>query len=322
MCCATDCNLAVCVHISWGLSVMANDQGPVVQSAMLRSELVRLRHERELTQEAVARALEWHPSKLIRIEGGKSNISRTDLQALLREYGVTSESRQERLHALSRGARTSAWWSEYQGKVSEQDLTVIGYEAGAAVIRQFQYSSIPGLLQRREYAEVLVANYVEHRGSAEQVVELRMRRGQELARREPPPRQYYVLDEAAIRRHVGVRVDPQIMPDQLHHVADIAESDSLVTIRVVPFAVGAHAGLSGSFTLMEFDGAAADLLFIESSAIPNAQSTFTSDEALVADYQDAFESIVEEAISEQESIRLIRSIADELKSGGHRSGRA
>ena len=70
---------------------MASDQGPVVQSAILRSELVRLRKEKGKTQEQVVESLEWSTSKLIRVEGGRSSISKTDLDALLRAYGVTSE---------------------------------------------------------------------------------------------------------------------------------------------------------------------------------------------------------------------------------------
>ena len=55
---------------------MATDQGPVVQSAILRGELVRLRKRSKLTQEEVARGLEWSPSKLIRIEGGHSSVTK------------------------------------------------------------------------------------------------------------------------------------------------------------------------------------------------------------------------------------------------------
>ena len=88
---------------------VATDQGPVVQSALLRGELVRLRKESGLTQEQVAADLEWSPSKLIRVEGGRSSITKVDLDALLTKYGVTSESTRERLQALNKGARERAW---------------------------------------------------------------------------------------------------------------------------------------------------------------------------------------------------------------------
>ena len=137
---------------------MAGDQGPVVQSTLLRNELTRLRKESGLTQEQVAHDLEWSPSKLIRVEGGRSSITKVDLDALLSKYGVTSESSRERLHALNRGAREQAWWAAYREDISPTYLEYVGYEAGANFIRQFNGSVVPGLLQTPEYVEVLTEN--------------------------------------------------------------------------------------------------------------------------------------------------------------------
>jgi len=97
---------------------VATDQGPVVQSALLRGELVRLRRESGLTQEQVAATLEWSPSKLIRVEGGRSSITKVDLDALLTKYGVTSESTRERLQLLNRGPRERGWGDKYRDDVS------------------------------------------------------------------------------------------------------------------------------------------------------------------------------------------------------------
>src|ERR1039457_5199634 len=96
---------------------MATDQGPVVQSALLRNELIRLRKESGLTQEQVAANLDWSPSKLIRGEGGRTPSTKGDLDALLTPYGVSSESPRERLQALNRGARERAWWASYRDEL-------------------------------------------------------------------------------------------------------------------------------------------------------------------------------------------------------------
>jgi hypothetical protein len=53
------------------------------------------------------------------------------------------------------------------------------------------------------------------------------------------------------------------MPGQLLHMAERAEREELVTIRVVPFSKGAHPGLAGPFTLLEFDGPLTDLLYLD-----------------------------------------------------------
>ena len=187
---------------------MTSDQGPVVQSALLRSELVRLRKDKGLTQQQVAAELAWSPSKIIRIEGGHSSITQVDLDALLGRYGRTADKERERLQTLNRDARKKGWWDRYREVISADYLDYVGYESGAASVRQFQGGVVPGLLQTREYAEVLTANSIEDEDKAGPVVKLRLQRQTELAKRKVPPHQTYVLDEAVIRRHVGIAQGP------------------------------------------------------------------------------------------------------------------
>ena len=213
---------------------MISDQGPVVQSAILRGELVRLRKQSGLTQEQVARNLEWSASKLIRVEGGRSSITKVDLDALLGQYEVTSAERRAWLQELNRGARTTGWWDAYRDDVSPAYLSYVGYEAGASFIRQFPGTVVPGLLQTPEYAEALTVISVESVAVAP-VVRLRLQRQRELARRQPRPHQQYVLDEAVIRRHVGIRKDPAIMPNQLLRIVARAQEDDRIKVRVIPF---------------------------------------------------------------------------------------
>jgi transcriptional regulator with XRE-family HTH domain len=290
---------------------VATDQGPVVQSAVLRGEIVRLRKESGLTQEQVAADLEWSPSKLIRVEGGRSSITKVDLDALLARYGVTSESTRERLQLMNRGARERGWWDKYRGEdVASNYLSYVGFEAGAAFIRQFESAFVPGLLQTADYAEAVTVNSVDAIRVAS-IVGLRLERQSELAQRDPRPRQYYVVDEAVVRRHVGIAKSPDIMPEQLRHIADKAEQDDLITIRVIPFEAGAHRGLYGPFALLEFDGGLPDLLYIDAGRAEFA-SMVMGDDARVAEYRDDFELLLEDALSADKSIELIRSVAEEM----------
>lgn len=294
---------------------MVDDPGPIVRGAMLRAELLRLRQDRHLTQQTVARALDWHPSKLIRIEGGKSRITKTDLQALLREYRVNSESRQERLEALREDAAKRAWWDEYRDVVSDTTIRYAGYESGATTIRQFENAVIPGLLQTPEYARAIFTHYVgEH--EIDRRIEARMRRREELARRQAPPREFFILDEAAIRRHIGAATDPRIMPRQLRRINELSETDDRLTVRVVPFSAGAHPGLEGPFALLEFDGGAADVLYLEGPSAVQTQSTLEDRDDTVAEYRASFESIAESSLSADESLTLIGKVADEFESDG------
>jgi len=289
---------------------VATDQGPVVQSALLRSELVRLRKDGGLTQEQVAADLEWSSSKLIRVEGGRSSITKVDLDALLTRYGVKSESTRERLHALNRGARERGWWERYREEIPSNYLTYVGFEAGAAFIRQSQPLFVPALLQTAEYAKAVTEHSVDAVRVAA-VVGFRLQRQAELLQRDPRPRQYYVMDEAVIRRHVGISKDPAIMPDQLRRIADRAEQDDLVTVRVVPFDRGAHRGVYAPFTLLEFEGRLPDLLWIDVGRAEFA-SMVHGDDPLVGDYQDDFELLLADALPADSSIELIRAAAEDM----------
>lgn len=289
---------------------MGVDQGPVVQSAILRGELVRLRKENGFTQEDVARDLEWSTSKVIRIEGGHSRVTKVDLDALLTQYGVTSRSERAQLLELNRKARSSQWWSDYRSSVAPEYLRYVGYEAGASSIRQFPGLVVPGLLQTREYAEALTRDFVEA-GQVEPVVSLRMRRQAELAQRESPPRQTYVLDEAVIRRQVGAEVDRGIMPDQLRSIADKATRDKHTSVRLVPFYAGAlPPGLAGPFTLLEFDGDVPARVYLDPGRGELA-NTDTNEET-VSEYASSFASLLELALSESDSIEFLRRAAGEM----------
>lgn len=296
---------------------MPSDEGPVVQSALLRDELVRLRTRRGLTQQQVAVALEWSPSKLIRVEGGKSSITKVDLDALLSEYGVTSESHRERLQALRSGTREAGWWNAYKDSVSPTYLKYVGFEAAAAFIRQFQTSFIPALLQTPEYSEIVtIAGSVEPH-LVRPFVELRLRRQAELLRRSAPPRQYFVLDEGVIRRHVGIKKDRSVMPNQLRFVADRAERDDLVTVRVLPFEAGAHTGLE-PFTLLQFDARLPDTLILDADRgdftmiADNDPQAAKAQVEKVDKYVQYFESLIEDAWPADRSIEFMRKVADEM----------
>jgi transcriptional regulator with XRE-family HTH domain len=289
---------------------VATDQGPVVLSALLRGELVRLRRDSGQTQEQVAADLEWSPSKLIRVEGGRSSVTKVDLDALLARYGVTSESTRERLQSLNRGARERGWWDKYREDVASNYLNYVGFEAGAAFIREFESVFVPGLLQTADYAEAVTVNSVDAVRVAA-IVGLRLQRQSELAQRDPRPRQYYVVDEAVIRRHIGIAKSPDIMPDQLRKIADKAEQDDLITVRVIPFGAGAHRGLYGPFTLLEFEGGLPDVLYIDAGRGEFA-SMVMGDDQRVSEYRDDFELLLEDALSADKSIELIRSVAEEM----------
>jgi hypothetical protein len=89
----------------------------------------------------------------------------------------------------------------------------------------------------------------EIRGSrSKHRVGLRLTR-QSLLTRPEPPRIWSVMDEAVLRRPVG---GPAVMHARLKHLLEVADL-SHVTLQVVPFEQGGHAGAGGSFAVLRFE---------------------------------------------------------------------
>jgi transcriptional regulator with XRE-family HTH domain len=286
---------------------MASDPGPVVQRARLTAELQRIRRDAGKTQEEVARALDWSPSKLIRIEGGNVGISTTDLQALLRYCGITDEARIQELSILARGARGRGWWDPYKEDLSPAYSTYLGYELGASLVRSFSPLLVPGLLQTEEYARALT---IEYRPTpvAEAVIEVRMLRQDRVFNREDLPQQHYVLDEAVIRRRVGGQRDPGIMPRQLNHLLQLSRRPD-ITLELIPFERGSHFGMRGEFTVLGFENGPAGVLYLE-----NAQGSdlTVAESDQIASYLEAFEHLRQLALSEDETASFIKEAISQM----------
>jgi hypothetical protein len=78
------------------------------------------------------------------------------------------------------------------------------------------------------------------------------------------------MDEAVLRRPVG---GAEVMHAQYRHLIEIAGLPH-VTLQVIPFSRGAHAGESGSFTVLRFEERdLPDIVYLEQLTKP---STWTS----------------------------------------------
>ncbi|MEW2358142.1 helix-turn-helix transcriptional regulator [Spirillospora sp. NPDC029432] len=279
---------------------------PTVHQRRLRAELRAAREAAGLTQEQAAQELEWSLSKIIRIEGGTVRVAVTDVRILLQMYGVAGE-RVNDILTLARAAREQGWWNAYRKILSQQLLDLIGYESAAKVIRQFEPLLVPGLLQTSAYAREIL---FQLRGSdsgadIDDLVEVRMRR-QELFERPDPPQFFFVLDESAVHRLVG---GTAMMRAQLAHLLEMAKRPN-VTIEVVPFNAGAHAGLSGSFQMLDFAAPEDDpVLYLEGVQGEIVGRDFRED---VVRYRERFELLRGMSLGPEGSAVLLSGLAEKL----------
>ena len=226
----------------------------------LHTELHRLRLAVGLTQTDVARAHEWSPSKVHRIEKGHVSISRTDLLALLDQYGVTDSDTVETFLNLARDARRRPPYAAYRDVFNPEIIRYLGYEASASWIGEMALTIVPGLLQTADYTRALMAaGQGLDSGRVERIVASRAERQRVLGRPQAP-RVSFLLDESVLLRPVG---GAAVLRAQLTHLLEVARSPR-VEVRVLPMALGAHAGLRGSFVLLRFPGVAdPDIVFVE-----------------------------------------------------------
>src|SRR5215469_2605925 len=223
--------------------------GPTVRRRRLGSELRKLRESNGLKLEEVAGSLGVAPSTLSRIETGKAPTKSAYLLRLFEMYGVADSGQRQVLVDMAREGHRKGWWAAFDDVLPSGFDIYVGLEAEATAIRSYEISVMHGLLQTQEYARAVLRE-LQPRHTAEQVerqVDLRMARQHRLDD-EAPPDLWVIHDEAVIRRSVG---GPAVMRDQLARLLEASAMPGM-TLQVLPFASGAHAGLGGPFTILEF----------------------------------------------------------------------
>ena len=232
---------------------------PATLRRRLRTELRRARANAGMTQREVADALDWSPSKVLRIEGGQVAVSTTDLKALLYLYKISDDDLVAKLTSIARQSKQHSW-SRYRDVISADTADYFGYEASASIIRSFEPLIVPGLLQTVGYTQDLLGlAYHLDESTVGRHIEARQER-QELFDRETPPETFFILGEAVIRQFVG---GPRVMREQLRRLVDLCVGP-VTSIQVLPFTSNAHVGLRGPFTLLEFpEDGPPDILHLE-----------------------------------------------------------
>ncbi|MFZ3570841.1 helix-turn-helix domain-containing protein [Streptomyces sp. BH097] len=172
-------------------------------------------------------------------------------------------------------------------------------EARATYISTFQCQLVYGLLQTEEYARAVLAT--GRPAKPDELLAARMER-QRILRREQPPLGLVILDEAVLHRPVGGRA---AMRKQLHHLLDV-QRERLMQLQVLPFHVGEHASLAGSFTLLRFDEDP-DLVYTEDFV----QGHMTANPETIREATLRYASLQATALSVEESAALIKRVLED-----------
>ncbi len=99
-----------------------------------------------------------------------------------------------------------------------------------------------------------------------------------------------------------------VMTAQLEHLASCADMPQ-VTLQALPYAVGGHPGMPGSFAIMRFpDAGAGDVVYIETQA----STLFLESDIDLERFAGIFEHLRALALPPDESVALIRGVARDL----------
>jgi hypothetical protein len=108
-----------------------------------------------------------------------------------------------------------------------------------------------------------------------------------------------VLDETVLHRGFG---DPKVMRDQLEHLVNSVSPR--LTIQVVPSGIS-YQGLQSAFTIATVDGN--EVAYVDTAI----RGIVTNSREDIARLSDVWESIRTCALSQRESIELVRRTAEE-----------
>jgi len=236
-------------------------RGPTALRIALGTRLRRLREASGITSVEAAEAIRATPSKISRMERGRTTARQRDVADLLSLYGVTDETAREQMLLLARLASAPGWWQQYSDVLPRWLELYVGLEEAASVIRSYEVQFVHGLMQTEDYARavILIANAHAPAEEIDRRVAARMRR-QALLARPDAPELWAVLDEAALRRAPDGR---DIMRGQLEQLLKITELPN-VTLQIVPFSAGPHAAAGGPFTILRFpEPDLPDLVYLE-----------------------------------------------------------
>ncbi|WP_405938465.1 helix-turn-helix domain-containing protein [Streptomyces sp. NBC_00726] len=266
------------------------DREPSNGAAYFGEEVRALREALALSQTGFADRLHYQQAQVSKVENGAVLASEAFAQAMDRVAGTPGTYIRLRARLSKRGH--PKWFVPY-----------ISLEESASGITDYSCTFLMGLLQTPEYAAAVfrAAHPRETEDQIKERVELRVRR-QAVIERADPPLLWVVIHEAVLRACVG---GPSAMIAQLEHLTVLMASPH-VTIQVLPYKAGASPS-NLPFTLLSLNGAP-HAVYTET---PTHGGQMDDTASVVAKAIDTLDRLRMAALSEEESLALIRKIMED-----------
>ncbi|MFP1630006.1 DUF5753 domain-containing protein [Streptomyces sp. 5K101] len=276
---------------------------PTPRLRRFAAELSQLHTAADLGSQQLTRRTRVSPATVHRVINAQVCPQHRTVAALLDAYGTPELQRNAVLALHGMALVEQAELREYPPDLPTQYVTYMRYEAMARSVQNFEAQFVPGLLQTRAYTRAVIQGVrptlppesVHHR------VEVRTGR-QSLLTGDRPLHLAVIMDEAALWRQVG---GPLIMGEQLRHLHAAAAQPN-ITLQVIPYRAGAHAGMTGSFAVLHFvEDAEPDVVYIDGSM----ETAFFDAETDVQRYAGTFGDLQRVALTPDDSLALIATAA-------------
>ncbi|MDX2682287.1 helix-turn-helix domain-containing protein [Streptomyces sp. NY05-11A] len=214
--------------------------------AELGAALRALRQASGKEAKAVARGAAMSGSKLSKIENGSVMPGVVDVEQILTAIGVSDAVKAEYMSVARAAATETTAWRLYRRlghHRKQQQIQAI--EARTGLLRLFQPSLVPGLLQTPEYVQAVFGRKQLSEEQLSRAIGARLARQHILY--EPGRQLRFIVTESVLRWKI---VPPLVMAGQLDKLISVSRLPS-VDLRVVPLSVQQTDFPSHSFSVKD-----------------------------------------------------------------------
>ena len=282
---------------------------PFVRRRRLATELRTLREAKGMTAGRLSQLMHQSRMKVSRLENAHIRPDLAEVMKILDLLGVTGAKWNDVVQ-IARDAAERGWWDSYGDAMGARQRLYADLESGAATIREYNQTAIPGILQIPEFTWALVdldrdqgaLSYVP-----EQMAQARLRR-QRAVLGPAGPAYEVVLDELVMRR---LAIPPNVLCTQLRHLIDVVSEEPRVTVRVLPLDARVAGGLLPrcSFALYTFEDPGDPAMTVVDTATADIVHTEPGE---AARYSGHYDRLRRSALSPADSLDLLGKAADRL----------
>ncbi|MFB7518102.1 helix-turn-helix domain-containing protein [Streptomyces sp. NPDC056144] len=271
-----------------------NNERKDLGAAKAFGSLLRFYRERaRMSQEVLGRKTGYSKSNIAMIERGLRRPKQVFVEFVDELFGAQG-ALLKLAEDIAPPSAEPAWFEDY-----------LREEEKAAGIYAYENQVIPGLLQTPEYARAVFncANPPWEDQEREALIEQRMARHAVFHRR-PITLIRFVLEKIVLTRPIG---GTRVLKANLLHILEVAQLRN-VEIQVMPDDVETHAGISGSYILLETEGRHRQLVYVEGLS----GRYFLTEQPELGDAFVMFGSLRGQALSPAASIRFIEQVVQKL----------